>query len=183
MRKKKKELRKYLQEMLTARTGGYKEVPEELILEQARRVGVEASDIPKVRVEEDIEGAYLDWSSEDEPTIVVPRREPKWEVPGTLRHELIHYKQGVRTYGDVDTWEEVAKLELEGEEGKRGKKTNENLISVAASLTLDEDFSSKKAFRLVENAARELGYSNRVINNAKKWWKDYWKRIAERNYL
>lgn len=164
----------------TTKKGGYEEVPKELILEQAEKVGLSEEEIPKVRVE-DTRGGYIDKTPEGELVIIVPRREPKWKVPSTLRHELSHVR-----YGHLDklqaerTWEEDIKIELEVmkiQEG--GRLSSDNLTSLVLTLVLEEGLPRGEATTWVMEEARDLGVSEHSITSSKRWLRSHWKRLKE----
>lgn len=162
----------------TTKGGGYEEIPRELILEQARRVGLPEEDIPKVRIEE-VAGGYINITPEGEISIVIPRREPKWKVPDTLRHELSHIKSG---YGYIEgkTWidtikGEPAALRIQGE----GRLTSNDLSSLVVTLVLEEGQPRRETTSLVMEEARSLGASEHSITSSKRWLKNHWRRLRE----
>jgi len=179
-----KEEREEIEELLRGvrgltKAGGYEEIPKELILEQAKKVGLSKEDIPEVVVEEGIRGGYIEKPSEGGTRIVIPRRQSKWKVPGILRHELMHYKQGYVGVTEETTWGEYIDRELEAEEAKIGRKTADNISSVALTMVLEEGVGQENAIRIVSGVARDRGYSEHSITSAKKWLRSHFKRLKE----
>ncbi len=180
------ETKEEIQELLrgvreTTKYGGYEEVPEELVREQAKRVGLAESDIPRVRTEEGIRGAYIDKTPEGELVIVVPRREPKWKVPDTLRHELAHVKYGSLEKPEAErTWGEDIRIELGAMSIQgRGRLTSDALSSLVLTLVLEEGLPKREATTWVMEEARALGTSEHSITSAKRWLRSHWKRLRE----
>ena len=180
-----KEVRKKIQELLrgvreTSKRGGYEEIPEEVILEAAKRVGLTKEEIPKVRVE-DTRGGYIDKTPEGEVVIIIPRREPKWKVPDTLRHELAHCKFGSLDRPQAErTWEEDIKIELGTMKIQRGGRLDSDaLTSLVLTLVLEEGCPKKEATAWVMEEARNLGTSEHSITSAKKWLRSHFKYLKE----
>jgi len=179
------EVRVELEELLrgvreTTKRGGYEEVPRDLILEQARRIGLSEEDIPEVKVEE-TRGGYIDVTPEGKPIIVIPRREPKWKVPDTLRHELAHYKLGLPDRSMVEgTWEEKIKNELGAMAIQRGGRLDSNaLVSLILTLVLEEGLPKRKATAWVMEEARDMGVSEHSITSAKRQLRAHWRGLKE----
>ena len=181
----KEEVRKEIEELLkgvrpTTKKGGYEEIPRELILEQAEKVGLSEEDIPKIRVEE-TRGGYIDVTPEGEVEIVIPRREPKWKVPDTLRHELAHYKLGLPSLPQAErTWEEDIRNELGAMAIQRGGRLDSDaLSSIVLTLVLEEELPKRKATAWVMEEARNMGVSEHSITSSKRWLRNHWKRLRE----
>ena len=161
--------------------GGYEEIPEDIVKEAARRVGLPEEEIPEVRVEETSSGC-IDKTPEGKTFIVIPRREPKWKVPDTLRHELSHVKYGyVRDvpYGEstCETYikNELGALQIQG----NGRLTSNDLASLVLTLVLEEGQPKRESTTLVMDEARGMGTSERSITVAKRWLRNHWKRLKE----
>ena len=177
------EVRKEVQDLLrgvraTTKKGGYEEIPEELILEQAERVGLSKEEIPKIRMA-DVRGGSIERTPEGKVEIILPRREPKWKTPDTLRHELAHYKLGHIGCGDEITWEQWIKSELEAQILQNGRLTSEALSSIVLTLVLEEGLLQSTAIRWVMEDARELGASEHSITSAKRWLRSHFKHLRE----
>jgi len=169
----------------TTKKGGYAEIPKELVLEQARRIGLPEEDIPEVRMD-DSRWGYIDKTSEGEVFIVIPRREPKWKVPDTLRHELSHVKYGVSDKLQAEmTWEEDIRNELGTMAIQRGGRLNsEALTSLVLTLVLEDGLPKREATSWVVEEARRMGTSEYSITCARRWLKAHWKRLKElKGYL
>jgi len=161
-------------------TGGYEEIPKELILEQARKMGIPERDIPEIRIRDVSGGAYIEKTPEGKVVIVIPRREPKWKVPDTLRHELAHCKLGRISSGGTTTWEKWIKGELEVERLQWGGKLKpDSLSSVVITLTEEDGLPRNKAIAWVTEEARKLGATERSIATSEGQLKDYWSRLDE----
>ena len=157
------------------KSGGYEEIPRELVLEQARRIGVEEKDIPEIRVE-DVEGGSIEKSSPGgKVVVVIPRREPKWKVPDTLRHELSHVKAGY-DYIAEKTWDdyihgELGALKIQG----GGRLTWHDLKDLVLALVVYNEQPRRESTYLVMREARKLGTSKQSVFKAKEWLKNYWR--------
>ena len=159
--------------------GGYEVIPRELVLGEARKLGLSKKEIPEIRVE-DVRGGYIDKTPEGKTFIVIPRREPKWKVPDTLRHELSHIKAGYvsRTEFGVGSWESYIENELEALQIQSGGRlTSNDLEGLVITLVLEEEQPKRETTSLVMNKAREMGCSERSITIAKRWLKTYWKAL------
>lgn len=179
------ETREEIKELLrgvreTTKGGGYEEVPKDVILEAARRIGISEEQIPKVRVEE-TRGGYIDITPEGKVEIIIPRREPKWKVPDTLRHELSHYKFGSLDKPEAErTWGEDIKIELGAAKLQRGGKLDSDaLTSLVLTLVLEEGLPKREATSWVMEEARNMGVSEHSITSAKRWLRGHFKYLKE----
>lgn len=160
------------------RTGGYKEVPEELIREQAEKIGLEESEIPKVVVRRGLLGAYAERLLDEGIVVFVPRRQSKRSVPEALSHEFAHIKLGHIGYGEERSLSDSVRQELEARKLQRSGKLNyEDLIDVASTFVLEEGCPRGTVTSLVMKQGSRLGVSRAGIVKARRWLKWYWPEV------
>lgn len=159
----------------STKAGGYEEVPEELIEEQARRIGLEEEEIPEVVVVEDAEFAEVVRLESDDIRVVIPRRQRKKSIPRTLRHEFAHIKLGHVGYGEEISLEEHVRRELEARKFEFGRLTSDFLEDQVLTLVMEEEVPKRLATKIVMDAGEELGASRVSVTTAKRWLRSYWR--------
>lgn len=160
--------------------GGYEEIPRELVQRLARSVGLKESEVPEIEVQEGIKGAHTERTSSGGLKIIIPRRQPKGEIPRTLQHELAHVKLGHIGHGGKLTVGKYAKDELEAKKLQRkGRLTSDDLSSVAVTLAVEEGVPRRDATQVVMEEGRKLGAKEVSITRARKWLSAHWRRLRE----
>ena len=162
--------------------GGYgrKAVPETVIEEAKREVGLEEVPV-KVELVPGFErpGRY---QIGDEHVIRIPRREAKWAVPKTLRHEMWH----IKLHSDLPRYHELREEEVPREYARRelevlqrlrkGGLIADDLLNVAGTLVYFEGVPPTKAIDATISAAEELGVSRRIRTIARRF---FWEVLDE----
>lgn len=154
--------------------GGYEEIPEMLVAEAVKEVGLRREDIPPVAVEEVLTASLS--LREGETTIVIPRRLSKRRVPETLKHEFTHYELGHQP--DVEeTYDEYFTKELQVDRAV-GPVTTSHLVDRIFGVVDTTGLSWREAIDVIAHSAREVGVSEVVIRRAKKWVRNYVDRYG-----
>lgn len=167
----------------STKKGGYKSIPPSIIEEAAEGLGLSKIPVIEVRDEEGIKYAYterLEKSVPGEFRIVIPRRMPKWRVPGVLRHELTHVKLKHPGEGKRISYGKLARTELEALQLQRGGKlTSGDIESVAMTLYFEEGLGQRDAISVAYWAAKDLGVSSISLGRAQKGLRRYFKGRKE----
>lgn len=169
-----KSLIEKLKAVQITKRGGYEDIPEELIVEAAKKRGLEGN-IPPVLVEEEVFVPSVSLRGR-ETVVVIPRRLNKGQVPQVLEHEFAHY--GLGHLPDVEeTYGEHFIKELQADRVV-GPITTSPLIDRIFAAVDQMDLSWREAIDIIIYSAREIGVSEVVIRRAKKWVRNYIDRYA-----
>ena len=155
-----------------SRTAGYREIPQHLIDEAARRVGLEPEEVPEVVVRRYSGTAfYTRCPYCANGVVTIPRREHKSNVPRTLRHEMAHCKLGHDGfYVDMgDRRDRYAKARLDAEYELAAVKLGEGRVTLT-----DLDYcigyalctfatSQRWTVRMIWQEAKRLGVSKQTL--------------------
>lgn len=166
----------------TTSTGGFESIPVGIIKTSAEGLGFESSEFPvvEIRDEKGIKYAYSERLPSGDFKIVIPRRMPKKQVPGVLRHELAHVKLKHPGRGGEITYGDLARRELEALKlQKSGKLTSVDIESVALTLFFEEKLGQRDAISVAYWAAKDLGASNISLGRAQKSLRRYFKGRKE----
>lgn len=147
------------------KTGGYREIPEDLIKSTAESLGLET--IPEVKISSRIGVAQY---SPRNYRIVLPRRERRTSARKTLRHEMGHAffsHEGCKTCADevhheLDVW-----LLTEG------KVTGSDFGNMVYRLMNSGGLTRYQAIRVVDRIWSDRGVSSSIRTRGKKLAKQY----------
>lgn len=148
-----------------ARTAGYKEIPQHLIDEAERRVGLEPGMAPPIRVKRgDGRGSFDVCPCCDLPVITIPRRERKSRVPYVLRHEMAHfvlghfpqYVDGRNRLAVAMAARRDAREEMEAVRFTEGRIDRQTLAGCILCIMEEYGIPQHKAVSIVRQEARRL---------------------------
>ncbi len=155
-----------------ARTAGYKEIPQHLIDEAERRVGLEPGMAPPIHVKRgNGRGTFDVCPCCDLPVITVPRRERKSRVPYVLRHEMAHfvlghfpqYVDGRNRLAVAVAARRDARGEIEAIRFTEGRIDRQSLASCVLYVVKEYGLPLRMAALIVVDEARTLGVPMRVL--------------------
>jgi hypothetical protein len=148
--------------------GGYKEIPEELLLREAKRIGFTGR-LPQVKVDPEALDAEVEIIAPGKCIIKIPERTSKASIPHILRHELAHLHLGHLTKSPKTVRTITSKELMENElQASRlaGDSWIDALINNAVTAVVRDDFDWEEIKSVLYELQPELGIPSRSLRSA-----------------
>ena len=168
------------------KSGGYKKVPLKIVKEQAEKLNLSESEIPRIVMSKSIRCADISYDSKGKVVIRLPRYEHKSTIPKSIRHELAHVKLDSLNRKVKATKNELgiytyAKDELLTRQLEKSRKTGwSDLVDIVATFVLEDGIDKSYATDQVMRVAKDLDLSKSTIGRAREELKTIWKNRSIR---